>query len=591
MSRDTLTRLSEPCLVAISLRGANWPRGLITSTPIPDTWMGLIERRDGRRKLVPAGDVPRLDDEDSLLLVRNRPITVPLDVRDGVSSDGHGVDASCEILLRWAAREDELAALARSLVASESSGELTLDRLAARVADAGGRTALQTHLKNAEAAQLVQQDTRLAALEAIKSRLARFCFESGSAIEQVTKLSCTSRTLVAHESRRRQTDERMQKIKAREEVEKAALAATQRRLGELSGILEKMKGVASEREGLRWHDLLPSLAPAERGRLLENLWRVTPDTRKTTAICVVAGSECVWLDPQSPEKILLRVVLPGDFGGLRSVAFEPRHDCLLVGAATGVWALRAADGGVLQRFAVPNPVPSKTGFNAVTVARQQVVATHSQLGVWTWDYPDAAAMAPSDTTQGRCLLTPVGGIPRTIRCATALPDGRVLFAADDCVQTCDPARDEVASLAAVDDTIHALAIDGNDLYIGTADGKILMLAMNQPDDCWNVYRASGPVESLVVRRWNDLVELVAAAGSAGVLSIFAEQNVVSSMLESATSLRRAWASDDIVVGLNDRRDRLIVMNSSQAERSGREASLARILGNSIQDACLVTHSS
>lgn len=586
MSRDVLTRLSEPALVAISLRGANWPRGLINSTPIPDAWMGLIEHRDGRRKFVPAGDSPRLDDEDSLLLVRNRPMIVPLDVRDGVSSDGHGVDASCEILLRWNAREDDLAALSRSLVASESTGELTLDRLAARVADAGGRLGLQQHLKTVEAAQLVQQDTRLAAFDAIKARLARLCFESGAVVEQITKLACASRTLVAHESRRRQADERMQQIKAREEVEQAALAATQRRMGELSGILEKMKGLASEREGLRWHDLLPSLAPVERGRLLENLWRVAPDSRKTTAICVVAGFECIWLDPQSPERIMRRIALPMDLGGLRSIFYEPQRDCLLVGAATGVWGLRAADGGVLNKFAVPNPPQTKTGFNAVTVARERLVATHSQLGVWDWEF--STQPQANGANGGQCLFTPVGGIPRTIRCATALPDGRVLFAADDCVHIANLSANLVESLAAVDDTIHALAIDGNDLYIGTADGKILMLAINQPDDCWSVYRATGAIESLVVRRWNDLVELVAAAGSAGVVSIYAEQNVVSRLLEGATSLRRAWASDDIVVGLNDRRDRLIVMNSALPERSGRVASLARMLGSSIQDACLVT---
>jgi hypothetical protein len=64
--------------------------------------------------------------------------------------------------------------------------------------------------------------------------------------------------------------------------------------------------------------------------------------------------------------------------------------------------------------------------------------------------------------------------------------------------------------------------------------------------------------------------------------------VISRVLDGNAAMRRVWAADDIVVGLNDRRDRLIVMNSNSPERVGREVSLARLLGSSIQDACLVT---
>jgi hypothetical protein len=580
MSREVLQRLADATIVALSLPGGAWPRSLLSTTLIPDAWMGLVEKRDGRRWFVPAGEQPRLDESDMLVLVRNRPITVPVDLAGAESADGNSVDASCELLIRWPARDDDLAALSRALLAPESSGDLTLNRLAARVCDAGARQSLREHIRAETAERLVREDTRREWLEMLRTHLAKFCFETGASIEHVARLSCTSRTLAAHELLRRESEERLERIKARETVEQAALAATHKRLSELSGVLEKLKSAASDRESMRWHDLLPSLSPAERGRLLENLWRISPDRHVTTAVAVVAGSECVWLDPLQPERAQRRVTIPSDLGGLRSVAFDAKRNCLLVGAATGVWALDANDGAVQSRFAVPGSPTPKTGFNSAAYLGETLYATHSQLGVWSWANVGAGAPA--------CLLEPAGGVPKTLRAITPTCDGRILFSADDCVQVFNPADESLAVLIAADDTIHALAVDGNDLYIGAGNGKILMVALNQPDDCWLVYRATGPIESIVVRRWNDLVELVVPAGGQGALSIYSQQNVISRVLDGAHPLRRVWASDDIVVGLNDRRDRLLVMNSNSPDRSSREVSLARLVGSSIQDACLVS---
>src|SRR5262245_55112054 len=124
MARDVLQRLADPTIVAFSLPGGAWPRSLLSSTLIPDAWMGLVEKRDGRRWFVPAGEQPRLEDADTLILVRNRPITVPVELSGVESADGNHVDAHGEMLVRWPARDDDLAALNRALLASESSGEL-----------------------------------------------------------------------------------------------------------------------------------------------------------------------------------------------------------------------------------------------------------------------------------------------------------------------------------------------------------------------------------------------------------------------------------------------------------------------------------
>jgi hypothetical protein len=112
--------------------------------------------------------------------------------------------------------------------------------------------------------------------------------------------------------------------------------------------------------------------------------------------------------------------------------------------------------------------------------------------------------------------------------------------------------------------------------------------LKHPDDWWLVHQAAGPIESVQARRWTDLTELVIPAGPRGVSGVYDVEGVVTRLLESATPIRRAWACDDLVVGLSQLRDRLVVMNANLPDRTGREVRLARTTGQPIQDVCLVT---
>lgn len=605
MSRGILQRLADPTLIALSVPESSWPRSLLGATLIPDAWMGLVERRDGRRRFVPAGDDPRLDDDASLLLVRNRLITVPLDVSGARARCENRVDVTCEMLLRWAARDDELAALKRSILfqaqparvgrpaggnglAAPGLLELSQERLAQTVSEFGARTAVLRFVQERDAADLVATDLRAELLAVLRGEMARFLFEIGASIEQVVTLRFSSRTLAAAQAMQRDTEQRLRQIQSRQQIEAAAIQATQKRIDQLASVFEKLRGAASTADGLQWHELLPSLSPLERGQLLENLWRITPDRRKAASILVVAGEELIWLDPDNPQSILRRTALAADRLGLRSVAFDAPRGSLLVGAATCVLDVSAESGEVRRRYDVPpralesaasaGPGP-RTGFNAAAVVGEHLFATHSQLGCWSWPLSGGDGAA--------CLLAPESGTPRTIRGVTAA-GARVLFAADDCVQAYDPADGTLSVLAAADDTIHCLAALDDQLFVGTADGKLLRLDLRSPDDWWVPYRASAPIETIQPRRWNDLVELVVPAGASGVVGVYAEQNVVCRLLESPSPIRRAWASDDLIVALSHHRDRLVVLNSRSPQRGGRDVSLPRLVGNAAQDVCIVT---
>jgi|GEM_PF-1312788 len=576
MSRDPRSRLADASLVAIRADGEDWPHGRMKQTPIPESWRALVETRGGTRRMVRAGEDPNPGRDDRLLLVRTRPVSIMLTIADAVSADDDGVRGTCELLVGWPARDDDLAALRKTLM---TSTELSLERLSREFDKAGAGAALRAFIRERRTEKLLREDQRAGLLDYLKKNLARFCFDAGVELQRVARLDLTSKTFEHSERLRREARGKLERIKSREALEAAAAAATERRLGYLGDVLAKLKSASTGDENMRWSDLLPALNPTERGKLLGNLWRITPNASAATAIVAVSGNECVWLNPTRPKSIDRRVSVPDDLGGLRSIRCASESGRLLVGAATGIWSLDADSGEVIQKYEVPEAGPQRTGFNAAAVVGDRLYATHSKLGCWSW--------ANEDASGATAILQPAGGVPKAVRAVAALGDGRIVFSTDDCVQIYDHASAALSVLNAADDIIHCLAANDGKLYVGTADGKLLRCEIDYPDHWTVVQRAIGAIESVCLRRWTDLDEVILPAGSQGVNGVYGDDKIVARLMECDTPIRRAWASDDCVVGLSEGRDRLVVMHSSSSDRSSVEVPLARMTGDSIQDVCIV----
>ncbi|MFH1746753.1 MAG: hypothetical protein ABIG44_06875 [Planctomycetota bacterium] len=576
MSRKIIERLADAAMVAVRVAGDAWPRALVSATPIPEQWLGLLERSDGGRRLVPSGEDPRPQRSDRLLLVRRGPVCIKLKIVDLRSTDGHDVSGTCQLSLNWQARDDDLAALGRAIL---HDNELTLDGLGAALAAGGARAELEQFIHERTASVLVHDDLRAELLEYLRARMQRFLFSSGIELEGVVALELSSTSLAEQEATQRQAAAHVESIKARELVERATAQAASRRLEDMRGLLDKLKAATEDDSTCQWHELLPTLSPAERGRLLENLWRVTPDRQAAVAIVVVAGHECVWLDPAEPTRIIQRKALTGDLGGLRSVSCDPTGTRLLIGAARGVWLVDAKDGEVLGSYEVPGIEYPRTGFNACVLADQHLIATHSQLGAWRWRL--------DDPTQAEALLQPDGGIPSAIRAATVTVDGRVLFAADEVVHVISP-DDQRSTLPPAPGKIRCLATEGGMVYVGTAEGCLAGCELDGTGQWRVLHQAPAAFESVYPRRWSDLLELVIPAGAAGVCGLYAQESVVASLMKTRVPVRRAWACDDLLVALTDHRDRLIVMKSDAARQEATEVKVRRLLGHSVQDACIVS---
>ncbi len=576
MGVSILEQLEREDLLALRFRGSDWPRGVFSQTLIPDKWMGLLTKADGRRRFAPAGGDPRPDADDTLMLVRNRPLTVPVVVESAPTSDAHEVHATIELLVRCPARDDELAAFQNTLL---ERSELTHDQLARAVNKQGVANVLRQYIREHAAEVLVQSDQRNAIIELLRTELKQFLFSAGLELEGLGRCAFESDSFARHAALERQTARRVQELEARNVVEAAAREATHRRLDDLNDILGKLKSAANADGSLQWHELLPSLTPGERNRILENLWRLTPNRTIAREIVVVAGRACAWFGVGAAGGSTRQIQLPDDLGGLRSIAYDQFGGTLLVGAALGVWRL-TADGEVLAKYAVPDVELPRTGFNEVATSESRLFATHSQLGAWAWTL--------DDPTAAECLLTVSDGQPRTVRAVTLDEQGRVLIAVDDRVRAFGTDGELLWESPPADGTIHCISPLEQLLYVGTEGGALQRCALDLPQAWTHVHRAHAAIESIVARRWDDLVELVIPSGREGVLGVYGSEGSVSRLMQAPTSIRRVWASDDALVALAGGRDRLFVQRATQTEQEVREVPAARLLGRSVQDVCLVT---
>lgn len=609
MPRDLLSRLNDAALVALRVRGDEWPRGLRGCTLVPDSWIALVTSRDGRRRVAPAGDDPRPADDDTLLFIRRPALDVSVERSRQAAADGNAVSAIAAVRLVVGVRDDELAAFATLL---RGEAELSIAQLAQRCREAGAETALGMFLRENPAEALVHGEPRAAFEPVLRATLQRWLFESGLSLESVPALRVTSDTLARREALERDATERLEHIHARELVEQASLAAAQRRLTAVSDLFDKLRAAAADDDARRWHELLPALTPTERGRLLENLWRLTPDRHTVAFIAAVLGDVCVWVDPRQPARLARRVALSPHLGGLRSVRYLAERDALAVGTARGVWLVAAQTGEVLAEFAAPADDLPRTGFNGACLSGARLVASHSQLGVWSWALDGPAdphcVLSPQHAAEARLeravgssrFATPVSpaysaelrslsGRSTTIRCATALPAGGFAVAVDSAVHLFDEAGARLRSLDTGGAVIDALAVLDEHVYVGTDTGFLLRDRLDASQDVWEVlHRTYEPIDSLAARRWSDVVEVVVPAGREGVVGVYPGEGLVTRLMHVRSPVRRAWAADDALVALNDLRDRLLILTGEEPDETPREAPLARLVGNTVQDACLVT---
>jgi hypothetical protein len=571
--------LADERLLGVRIRGADWPRRMMRRMSVPPGWVALREQPSGVRELTRAGETPEIEPDDTLLLLRQPVVELPLAARRLQAADEHRVDATCALRLGLPADRDSAAAFGRLITTGD---RVTSDQLAERFRHAGGQAALERLCAGRAAAELVgglplDEVTMLlrAALEAV-------LFETGCELEQVTAARFESASFDAAQAAQQDAAVRVARYAARAEVDRAARAALDRRLADVAAVLERLQGLADEQRGASLEQLLSGLGPEQRGRLFEHLWRVMPTRVAAHRVAVVAGPRCVLLDPEHPDGIAGEVTVPESLGALRSVDYDAVAERLLIGAARGVWVVDRRGDVPAQAFEVTTATAPRTGFNGAVVAGDTLYATHSQFGLWRWrlDAPEA----------GSGLLEPAARAAKTVRSPCVAADGAtIFFGVDESLvawRTEDERLEDVYRFATA---IQSVAVAGERVFIGTSGGSLWELSADGSAPARILFETSAALESAVVRSWPGIDELLVPAGRRGVVGLFGREAWNAVLLRPDAGARRVAASDDLLVALSPARDRLILSRQNDTETVGQlVVPVAQWLGHSIQDMAVIT---
>jgi len=266
----------------------------------------------------------------------------------------------------------------------------------------------------------------------------------------------------------------------------------------------------------------------------------------------------------------VRHVLPADPPGV-----------LMVGAARGLYeySIEAAEPRAVFRAGGSREV--RGGFNAVALAGERVWGSHSELGLLCWhrDRPDAP----------QAVLEALTGRAQTVRGVT-FQDGRVFCAIDAGVAAvpADAPDSDAVLYRGSRAILTALAVAGGDVFAGNAEGEILHWPVDAPDGPSVLHAGNRrPAESIHVLPTAGVDRLFFTDTSLAVHARVRGDSYACRYEAGGQTLRRVEVAPDLLVAINDVRDRLICWRPSQPVRPSAVVPVSRLLRRSVQDVCLV----
>ncbi|QOJ14545.1 MAG: hypothetical protein HRU75_07785 [Planctomycetia bacterium] len=552
MPRDVISRTADPTIAAFRVAGREWPRGLLAPVLVPDAWLALVDTRDGRRRLVVAGDDPRPAADDSVTLVRSRPLATPVEVGFRPDADGVGIAAVIELLLRVVPREHELAAFARLV---PDGGALSLARVAELTAHSGAVHAITDVIGSSRAAELLSSDVRSKLHGRMSDALCAFLFDAGLELVGVTRAQFRASSDPLFAAQARTTRPISIPAAARE----AAQPPSFDNRSHSSGFGTDRAATLGERDGGSFR--LPG---------------------SISGVLVLDSRRITRFDASGRTLRDSGIEPPPDLGPLRSISViegDSAHApaMLAVGARRGVWLLNAADGRALARCEAASANAPATGFNRCVRFADHLVATHSQLGVWAWPFQSAGS-------GGRCVLPAEG---RPVRAPTPVSSQRLLIACGRVLRELSADYRESAQFDPAPADLHDVAVVDGGVYVATDDGRVLYDRLDRQQGVWEqLFLSSSALESIDVQRRDGRLEVVIPDRRHGIVGLYPESRESRVLLRGSTPIRRVIAQGDALIAISELRERVLLGNLATGgdlvELRGAEYS-----AGSVQDVALV----
>lgn len=544
---------------------------------LPISCVAMVWSEAGQPTVAQAGQPIESHGIRELLFVRTVPFALDYDVDDLASADGYAVSASVKLPVHVVPDRAELAAFRKAILGS--SNEVSVGHLRQHCEEAV-RAALTAFAKARDAGELVSAATWSECDAVLAEHLKPVGFASGLALGLDPRVSFDS---VAYAASCRELEAEEQRRKRREadgQLRAAAAKARQEHLAELGTLLEQVKRMAGENPDLAAADLIKTFDPAQRGTLYEGLVALHQPTRRTEAILVIAGDEMIWLDPNHLSRPTRRQGLASDIGPLRSVrlACHEGKPVLLVGARRGVHMVDH-DTGLRQTYALDTEAEPRGGVNAAVIVGEHLYATHSEVGLVRWE------LAKPDS-QKQCLADVTGG-------ATAVRDvqlddaGGLWFSVDHKVVGWSPDTEAPPMLLPVPTAITALLVADGFIHAGLDNGRIVRWVVGDPAEMETLRSPTGnAVCSLDWIAGGGIPRLLISDGRPH-LDLQVVDDAYLGEYRSEDKLRWGFATEDWIVGVNDRRDQLLTWRLDSPKRPAASVSVGRLCGRSIQDVALL----
>ncbi|MCA9250023.1 MAG: hypothetical protein KDA54_02730 [Phycisphaerales bacterium] len=580
--------LSNPNSVAVSVP-AEAIFGVFKRTfDLPAGFAAKSVSRDGVHRVHRPGQVIEGGELSELLIFRSQPIDLTFEMYKVPASDHYLCDVRVQVQVAVVPERADLDSFRDRVIASRTDANIDTVQACLRPAVEKG---VQAFVAANESSALVGGQCAADAKQAVLDGAAEVCFSSGLSIETVREIRFTSEGHARARAAEEQAARRLHEHAAQGELREAISAAQNQKLDHLQSMLTRLQTLAGESPHAAMSDLMKAFSESQRGQLYQALFESRAVQPVTAWVVALTGDEVLLIDPKQLGDAPRRIAVSGAAGKLRSVQVAHANDAdlhktLWIGAATGVYELDTESGTVENAFVYEPEQMPRGGVNAVAVSDRWVVGTHSELGVLAWP---RNAEASGENAQALRLFENETDRAKTVRCAR-FASGRFWCAIDDTIHSVLEGDLQAghATLSAAGDTVTALSIEGDDIFAGTVDGDVLHWAGLGSESPRRIHAGSRrAVESIASIIDGDVARLFYTDTSLAVYSQVLDDSFVCRYEAGGQTIRRAECAADLIVAINDARDRIVIWNGNEPKHPAQTVSIAQLTGHSTQDVCLI----
>ncbi len=531
----------------------------------------------GTTSVATAGRELRADGVGKLFFFKTEPRTLDYEFDSLTSRDGFEASAKVAIHVQLVPDRVELNAFCQAVLAGATG--VTVERLREHCREAV-RTATARFVKSRDAFDLVTVDAAGAFDSVIAEAFRPLGFESGLALGKDSRITIQSSDYARTRQNERVRAQRSQLADETRQARELAAEARHSHLDSLAATLQKLREVSSTTGGVAAKELIKTFSTAERGALYHALVAECGQARRTDAIVLAAGEELLWFDPRAPQSPQRRLTLDTPIGPLRSVRLAQRgsQSLLLVGGRSGVHLL-AEEQDPRQSFAFQADRELRGGVNAAAVVGESLFATHSEVGLIRWSLRKSSDF--------EFVLPDLFAGAKSIRDVQPDEDGAIWLAADRRVLRLTMETGASPLVLTAPAVVSSLLVAGGSVFAGLEDGRIVRWLAAQPDLVETLRPAGGrAAESIAWVEGGGVPRLLLADGRQHLdLQVLGDAYRAEYRCEQC--LRWGFAAADWVVGVNDRRDQVVLWRIDTPEEPFATIHVRKLCGRSIQDLAMV----